>query len=115
MLRLRPNVRGQAGRAKRVQHATERRTRPCLHRVCWVSFCKPHSAGHADIDAANQVMVICQVNCVKAVIVERRGGVWFPEKQNASVNAPGSRNLPVPVRCGHEAPIGSDDDGPVLI
>ncbi len=28
------NVRGQAGRAKRVQHATERRTRPCLHRVC---------------------------------------------------------------------------------
>ena len=29
-----PNVRGQAGRAKRVQHATERRTRPCLHRAC---------------------------------------------------------------------------------
>ena len=29
-----PNVRGQAGRAKRVQHATEHRTRPCLHRAC---------------------------------------------------------------------------------
>ena len=31
---MRQNVRGQAGRAKRVQPATERRTRPCLHRVC---------------------------------------------------------------------------------
>src|ERR1043165_2941301 len=31
---LTPNVRGQAGRAKRAQHATERRTRPCLHRAC---------------------------------------------------------------------------------
>ncbi len=29
-----PNVRGQAGRAKRVQHAIERRPRPCLHRAC---------------------------------------------------------------------------------
>jgi len=28
-----PNVRGQAGRAKRVQHATAWRTRPCLHPV----------------------------------------------------------------------------------
>src|SRR5438552_14894458 len=29
-----PNVRGQAGRAMRVQHATKRRARPCLHRAC---------------------------------------------------------------------------------
>jgi hypothetical protein len=29
------NVRGQAGRGKRVRHATEHRTRPCLHRACW--------------------------------------------------------------------------------
>ena len=28
------NVRGQAGRGKRVQHATKRRSRPCLHRAC---------------------------------------------------------------------------------
>jgi hypothetical protein len=34
------NVRGQAGRAKRVQHATERRTRPCLHRACSGSYAR---------------------------------------------------------------------------
>jgi hypothetical protein len=33
---LAPNVRGQVGRAKRVQHARERRSRPCLHRACRV-------------------------------------------------------------------------------
>jgi hypothetical protein len=32
--KIKANVRGQAGRAKRVQHATERRPRPCLHRAC---------------------------------------------------------------------------------
>jgi hypothetical protein len=56
---LPPNARGQAGRAKRVQHATKRRARPCLHRACCVpgmpgrlsgtlrertSFLKPHQA-----------------------------------------------------------------------
>ena len=30
-----PNVRGQAGRAEHVQHATEPTFRPCLHRFCW--------------------------------------------------------------------------------
>jgi len=34
MCAMLPNVRGQAGRAKRVQQATEQRTRPCLHRAC---------------------------------------------------------------------------------
>jgi hypothetical protein len=29
-----PNGRDQAGRGKGVQHGTERRTRPCLHRAC---------------------------------------------------------------------------------
>src|SRR5882724_10610720 len=30
------NARGQAGRANRIQHATERRYRPCLHRALLV-------------------------------------------------------------------------------
>jgi hypothetical protein len=48
-----PNVRGQAGRGKRVQNATERRTRPCLHRACWaVSFHAPNFKGNKGKHAA---------------------------------------------------------------
>jgi hypothetical protein len=38
--RLAPNVRAQTGRAKGVQHATGRRTRPCLHRACSAFPCE---------------------------------------------------------------------------
>src|SRR5437016_12252781 len=31
-----PNIRAQAGRAERVQHETERESRPCLQHACWV-------------------------------------------------------------------------------
>jgi hypothetical protein len=80
-----------------------------------VSFSEPHSAGHADVDAANQVMVINQANRVKSGIVERRGRAWFPEEQHTPVNAPSPRNLLVPAGGSRKAAIESDGYGLNLI
>jgi hypothetical protein len=80
-----------------------------------VSSRKPHSAGHADVDAANQVMVIYQINYVKAGIIKRCRGVWFAKEQHMSVNAPSPRKLLVPASLSRKAAIGSEGDGLIRV
>jgi hypothetical protein len=80
----------------------------CIRLISWVSFSESHSAGHADVDAANQVMVIYEANRVKPPIVKRRGRAWFPEEQYTPVNAPSPRNLLVPAGGSRKSAIGSD-------